>query len=118
MRLDLDVLVHNSGNNWGAPFEEYVTPFVPCNLSVAVLTVARLGVVQGTWIEPATPLHNNSETPPPLTKIEITSNYTYWLGIGDWCPRIRDVCLFGLQGWLTSFIAGVGREAGTTGSEG
>ena len=22
--LDLDVLVHNSGNNWGAPFEEYV----------------------------------------------------------------------------------------------
>lgn len=21
---DLDVLIHNSGNNWGAPFEEYV----------------------------------------------------------------------------------------------
>ena len=26
MTLDLDVLVHNSGNNWGAPFEEYVLP--------------------------------------------------------------------------------------------
>ena len=26
LTLDLDVLVHNSGNNWGAPFEEYVFP--------------------------------------------------------------------------------------------
>ena len=26
---DLDVLVHNSGNNWGAPFEEYVPPINP-----------------------------------------------------------------------------------------
>ena len=24
LTVDLDVLVHNSGNNWGAPFEEYV----------------------------------------------------------------------------------------------
>ena len=23
--VDLDVLVHNSGNNWGAPLEEYVS---------------------------------------------------------------------------------------------
>jgi hypothetical protein len=24
LTVDLDVLVHNSGNNWGAPFEKYV----------------------------------------------------------------------------------------------
>jgi NAD(P)-dependent dehydrogenase (short-subunit alcohol dehydrogenase family) len=32
--IDLDVLVHNSGNNWGAPFEEYVPPSESSKLTV------------------------------------------------------------------------------------
>jgi hypothetical protein len=34
LTVDLDVLVHNSGNNWGAPFEEYVL-FVLKELTIA-----------------------------------------------------------------------------------
>jgi NAD(P)-dependent dehydrogenase (short-subunit alcohol dehydrogenase family) len=56
---DLDVLVHNSGNNWGAPLEEYVSPYPS-----RALIVARLSLVQSPRTKPPETIYSDSKVTP------------------------------------------------------
>ena len=78
---DLDVLIHNSGNNWGAPLEEYVS------ICSALLSLARFCLVSSAWIEPPAPFHFNAEAPSPPSKISSAEDHPHWIYCRDECAR-------------------------------
>ena len=119
--IDLDVLVHNSGNNWGAPFEEYVLPPLPYDayhpMPLTNNSPARRSMVPCLRIKSPKTLHINTETPPLTSQIPISTNNPHWLHLRDQCPWTRNICLFSVEGWVTPLISGFGCETWTEGGQ-
>ena len=115
--LDLDVLVHNSGNNWGAPFEEYVPVPVPLKHSYHLTCVARRSMVQSPRIEPPKTIHTDPKTAPLTSQIPVSQNNPHRLDFRNRSPGTRDICLFRVEGRVTSFIAGACGETWTARGE-
>lgn len=102
--IDLDVLIHNSGNNWGAPFEEYVF-FFPMKL-----IIARFRMDSCLGIKFTTTIHTNPETIPSPPEVFFTPDYPYWIHCRNWCPWTWNVCIFRFQSRFASSQQSIGSK--------